>query len=424
MALQTANQFQLGTDFSRLGSGIQQGQQIANQFQIGQQNKAIGERNTTKFDQEQSTIRATVLNKLATSMKTVPPEQRQAFLQNQAPELAKFNIDAGVFAQEPLDDASLDEAIAGTQSFIAQKEAAPGFSLGQGQKRFDAAGNEIASVDAKPEKPISALDQAKIDNLKAETEVFKGNINTKDLDTLVSEASPELQKQAKAAYSLSGGGDKGVKAVKEVLETGVELERRAKAPELLKANFPQADEAELQELQAVVDSAKTTESGFKAASDLRDKQRQVKKGKVFQKRAVELLDRILNADELNDVIGSFEGSDESIIPFGGKKIRGDAESELIADIEEAGNILTADNLDIMSGVLSETDIKIIANLAGGALNRKRGEEAFKRDVSKLKEKLQNAIGVVGGNKLPSGTKDNGNGTFTLPSGQVVRRKRD
>ena len=124
MALQTANQFQLGTDFSRLGSGIQQGQQIANQFQIGQQNKAIGDQNNAKFNQEQSTIRATVLNKLATSMKGVPEEQRHAFLKNQAPELKKFNIDAGIFAQESLDDASLDEAIAGTQSFIFQ-EAGP-----------------------------------------------------------------------------------------------------------------------------------------------------------------------------------------------------------------------------------------------------------------------------------------------------------
>lgn len=418
MTLQTANQFQLGTDFSRLGSGIQQGQQIANQFQIGKQNEAIGERNTTKFDQEQSTIRATVLNKLATSMKSVPPEQRQAFLQKQAPELAKFNIDAGVFAQEPLDDASLDEAIAGTQSFITQKEGPSALEqakTAQVERETELLGSE---------KPISPLDQAKIDNLKAETEVFKGNINTKDLDTLVSEAPPELQEQAKAAYSLSGGGEKGVKAVKEVLETGVELERRAKAPELLKANFPQADESELQELQAVVDSAKTTESGFKAASDLRDKQRQVKKGKVFQKRAVDLIDRILNADELNDVLGSYEGSDESIIPFGGKKIRGDNESQIIADIDEVRDILTADNLDIMSGVLSETDIKIIANLAGGAFNRKRGEEGFINDVKKVREKLQNAIGVVGGNKLPAGTKDNGNGTFTLPNGQVVRRKRD
>jgi hypothetical protein len=148
MALQTANQFQLGTDFSRLGSGIQQGQKIANQFQTGQQNKAIGERDTTKFDQEQSTIRATVLNKLATSMKTVPAEQRQAFLQSQAPELAKFNIDGAVFAQESLDDASLDEAIAGTQSFIAQKEAGPDFTLGN--QRFTANGDLIAIGEEKP----------------------------------------------------------------------------------------------------------------------------------------------------------------------------------------------------------------------------------------------------------------------------------
>jgi hypothetical protein len=40
MALQTANQFQLNTDFSRLGTGFQQGQQIANQFQAGQDRKA------------------------------------------------------------------------------------------------------------------------------------------------------------------------------------------------------------------------------------------------------------------------------------------------------------------------------------------------------------------------------------------------
>lgn len=40
MALQTANQFQLGTDFSRLGAGVAQGQQIAGQFQLGQQREA------------------------------------------------------------------------------------------------------------------------------------------------------------------------------------------------------------------------------------------------------------------------------------------------------------------------------------------------------------------------------------------------
>jgi hypothetical protein len=305
-----------------------------------------------------------------------------------------------------------------------EKAGAGQFTLGN--QRFDSEGNVIASVEPEAE-PVSPLDQARINKLKAETAQIgkdkKTPSTTRPLSALIDNASPDLQRKAQEAFDLSGGGDKGVKAVERVLKEGVEAERRAAAPETLKANFPNATEAEMSELQAVVDSAKTTESGFKEASKLRVKQRQVKKGKVFQARAVELLDRILSADELNDVIGSVEGSDESLIPFGGQKIRGDAESEIIADIEEAANILTADNLDIMSGVLSETDIKIIANLAGGALNRKRSEETFVRDVTKLKEKLQGALGVVGGDKLPKGTTDNNDGTFTLPDGRIVRRKR-
>jgi hypothetical protein len=86
-----------------------------------------------------------VLNKLATSMKTVPAEQRQAFLQSQVPELAKFNIDGAVFAQESLDDASLDEAIAGTQSFISQ-EAGPS-ALEQAQTAKTVKQTELLGIE-------------------------------------------------------------------------------------------------------------------------------------------------------------------------------------------------------------------------------------------------------------------------------------
>ena len=430
MALQTVNQFDIGTKFSNLGSGFQQGQQIASQFQQGQQRRDAAQRATdvstqqnTKFDQEQSQIRAQVLNQAAVALKSVPFEQRASVFQSMTNDLRAFNIDPSVFEGADFSDLELDNAIAQTQSVTGAPAPAQPSQFEQAKTAQTIAQTAQIGKD----KPVvtSELDKAKIAKLQAETSQLGGGKpkTIEALDVLVSEASPELQEQAKAAYELAGGGDKGVKALQKVLEGGVELERRAAAPETLKANFPQADEAELQELQAVVDSSKTTESGFKEAGKLRTKQRQVKKGKVFQKRAVDLLDRILGADELNDVIGSIEGSDESLIPFGGQKIRGDAESEIIADIEEAGNILTADNLDIMSGVLSETDIKIIANLAGGALNRKRGEAAFIKDVTELRTKLQAALGVVGGDKLPKGTTDNNDGTFTLPSGQVVRRKR-
>jgi hypothetical protein len=432
MALQTANQFQLGTDFSQLGKGVAQGVSTRNQFELGQQRGA-------QANQQAEQARVLSVVQGASEIQNIPTNdgklnalmvRRQRLLDENKP-TQDTDEAIGLFQSGRFDEANglIDGVVnAGIQQGLlkAPATAPAGFTLGAGQTRFDAQGNEVAGV-APTVKPVvtSALDQARINKINAETAALSSgtSVETPELDTLVAGSSIETQNRAKAAFNASGGGDPGVKALQKVLEDSVETERRAAAPETLKANFPQADEAELQELQAVVDSSKTTESGFKAAGQLRDKQRQVKKGKVFQTRAVELLNRILNADELDDVLGSIEGSDESLIPFGGQKIRGDNESEIIADIEEAGNILTADNLDIMSGVLSETDIKIIANLAGGALNRKRGEKAFKKDVTKLKEKMEGALGVVGGNKLPSGTTDNKDGTFTLPSGQIVRRKR-
>lgn len=449
MALQTANQFQLGTDFSGLGRGFAQGQQIGAQFQQAQRQKqaaqqatqlgqfagqaiggdqaALGQiaaidpkkatqiqsflANQSEVDRAEGLRENEVLTRTALSALSIQdPVQRRAFLTQKREE----------FALDKKDTSNIDQALAMDEAGLTQ---ALTLQAQEGQTIAQLAATQFP----KAAEPVSALDTAKIAKLKAETvkiqekEVTPKDLSTKGLKTITGSLSPELAEQAEAAFNLAGGGKDGLKALNDVIKTGVEAERRAAAPETLKANFPQADEAELQELQAVVDSSKTTESGFKEASKLRTKQRQVKKGKVFQKRAVDLLDRILNADELNDVLGSIEGTDEGFI-FG-QKIRGDAESEIIADIEEAGNILTADNLDIMSGVLSETDIKIIANLAGGALNRKRGEAAFIKDVTELRGKLQAALGVVGGDKLPKGTVDNKDGTFTLPGGQVVRRKR-
>jgi hypothetical protein len=44
-------------------------------------------------------------------------------------------------------------------------------------------------------------------------------------------------------------------------------------------------------------------------------------------------------------------------------------------------------MDLMTGVLSESDIAILRNLSSGAVNRKRSEERFRADATKLLEKL-------------------------------------
>lgn len=335
------------------------------QAQIG------AERSNTQFDQDEQIRQLTLLSQGATALGNIHQDQWQSAIPKIEGFLNKQGVDTSQLDLKNVTPQSL-------QQFVTEAESVLG-------------GNA--------QEPVSDLDQARADKLRAETGKIQSETGAQQEPTvspiapLIQGLSPELGTKAQAVFDASGGGDKGVKAALKVIDTGTEEEKLSSAPLKLQSSYPNATPEEMTQLENVMRSAKTAESGFKEVAKLRDKQRQVKKGKVFQQRAVDLLDRILGADELNDVIGSIEGSDESLIPFGGQKLRGDNESEIIADIEEAGNILTADNLDIMSGVLSETDIKIIANLAGGALNRKRGEAAFIRDVTNLRAKMAGELGL-------------------------------
>lgn len=239
-----------------------------------------------------------------------------------------------------------------------------GFTLGQGQTRFTSTGEQVASVAPK----VDTTQQALIPQV------------------LLEGLSPELSTKASAAYNAAGGGKDGMVAYQRQIDKGTEQEKRNASPKILKANFPQASDAEMAQLQGTMDAARTTETGLKAAAKVRVEQKRLVKAKGFQDRAVELLTKILDNDELGDVLGSIEGSYDFRLQ--------DSEAELIADIEEAGNILTADNLSLMSGVLSESDIKILKNLAGGGLIRTRSEKRFTEDVTKLRDKLASSMVVT------------------------------
>jgi hypothetical protein len=155
MALQTVNQFDIGTDFSQIGKGIAQGVSTANQFQLGKQNREAAGRQATQFDQDQSIIRAKALNQAATALKSVPVEQRASVFASMANDLKSFNIDPSVFEGADFSDLELNNAIAQTQSLIGAPAEKAGFKLGQGQTQFDAAGQEIASVAPATKPPAT-----------------------------------------------------------------------------------------------------------------------------------------------------------------------------------------------------------------------------------------------------------------------------
>jgi len=182
------------------------------------------------------------------------------------------------------------------------------------------------------------------------------------------------------AFRLAGGGDKGIKALQDAVKTRGEQTLREDVPQLLRDSFPNASPAEFEQLEAAARAGKTPESGLKSAQTVRVEQRRLKKAQGFQTRAVSLLKGLLTNPELDDVTGSIEGKFE--------RTTSDAEANAIADIEEVSNILTSDNLDLMTGILSDTDIAILRSLAAGGLIRTRGDQRFRKDVQEIINKLE------------------------------------
>ena len=202
-------------------------------------------------------------------------------------------------------------------------------------------------------------------------------------EALLKDLSSATKAKASEAFVLAGGGKDGVKALNAQVALSNTQAQREDVPNLLNASFPNASPAERVQLDAAVQGAKTVESGMKQADKIRTEQRRLKKAKGFQERAVQLLNNILSSDQLGDITGSIEGG----IDFRFS----DVEAEVIADIQEAQNILTAENMDLMTGVLSESDIQLLKNLSSGALNRRRGIERFKKDATTLRDKLASKL---------------------------------
>jgi|DEB0MinimDraft_3_1074331.scaffolds.fasta_scaffold05755_2 hypothetical protein len=126
---------------------------------------------------------------------------------------------------------------------------------------------------------------------------------------------------------------------------------------------------------------KIIEKNLDPAAQLKtqEKLKSIQKKDQFKSVALDLINKITNSKELPNVLGPLEGS----IDF---RLEG-SEAELIADIKELESILTGENLDLMTGVLSESDIAILRQIGAGGLNRQRSPKEFKRRLDELKESL-------------------------------------
>lgn len=309
--------------------------------------------------------------------------------QNEA--LAAFNL----FGDRVVDESNFEQTLnaaeaRGIKISDAQRVPSPeniamfnqtiqaGGQLARGVRGSDKFGRVTSGVDSEGKEIFFQTSD------QGETRVLEGvspKVKPKAVvpDQLLEGLSTDVANKASAAFTAGGGGKAGLDAFAKTLDKASEQERRSSSASILKQNFPNASAAEMSQLQAGMDASKTVQEGIKSAGKVRVEQKRSKKAQAFQDRAVNLIGNILANDELSDVLGSVEGA----IDFRAS----DSESELIQDIEEATNILTADNMDLMTGVLSESDIKLLKNLSSGGLNRKRTEARFRKDAKSIIDKL-------------------------------------
>lgn len=106
-----------------------------------------------------------------------------------------------------------------------------------------------------------------------------------------------------------------------------------------------------------------------------------------------LAEQLKKSSGLSSAVGfGFGKSVIGSIPFiSGDAISGTARADFEALAERAANLLTLDNLDLMSGVLSETDIKILESAGSNLRNFDQSEEQFLREVDRVISTMNRTI---------------------------------
>lgn len=132
-------------------------------------------------------------------------------------------------------------------------------------------------------------------------------------------------------------------------------------------------------------------------------------------RILTLIDGMLNND--SGLRGS-TGKDRSL-----PEVFGDEKKIFKADLAELENLLTLDNLSLMTGVLSESDIQILRNAASG-IDVAAGAERMKDKLNEIRNRISNSsnlVSVLGMGYVPVGTivkNSSGREAQVLPGGDL------
>lgn len=122
-----------------------------------------------------------------------------------------------------------------------------------------------------------------------------------------------------------------------------------------------------------------------AESKAREAEAAQEKGMEVRRRAVALVDNLLDPQR-RDALESATGSIQGMLP----SVR-QSSADFEVDLEALNALLTSENLDMMSGVLSESDIKILRDVASGGLDMRSSAPRIINRLQQIKSSLQSRI---------------------------------
>ena len=132
----------------------------------------------------------------------------------------------------------------------------------------------------------------------------------------------------------------------------------------------------------------------KAQEKMRSEQDQFNRALDVKKKAVEALTRL---DKNKSAVAAVSGPVSRMIPTF-RNSSADAE----ADIEYVKNLMTTENLGLLKGVLSDTDMRVLASIGAGELSGSddRVQGSISRMLSALSGQVQRAEPYAGAGGLP------------------------
>lgn len=143
---------------------------------------------------------------------------------------------------------------------------------------------------------------------------------------------------------------------------------------------------------------KANADATKAERSVADENKKQVEGAETQQEIAALALKLFRSDSLEDVYGSIDGLVPTIF-------QGSADAE--ADVERFASLMTLGNLDKMSGVLSDTDIKILDRSGSTVGNLKSSTRSVKAELSRIYKKVtgQDIEGAVESSRAGSGEVD-------------------